>query len=61
MLLAAIGLLVGPQVLDAVDLSSKSSTGQVLAEATLALGPVLRRAGGDIRDRVFGGRLVEPA
>jgi hypothetical protein len=37
MLLVAIGLLVGPQVLDAVDLSSKSSTVQVLADATLAL------------------------
>jgi NhaP-type Na+/H+ or K+/H+ antiporter len=37
MLLVAIGLLVGPQVLDAIDLSSKSSTVKVLAEATLAL------------------------
>jgi NhaP-type Na+/H+ or K+/H+ antiporter len=37
MLLVAIGLLVGPHVLDAIDLSSKSSTVKVLAEATLAL------------------------
>ena len=37
MLLVAIGLLVGPQVLDGIDLSSTSSTVQVLAEATLAL------------------------
>jgi sodium/hydrogen antiporter len=37
MLFVAIGLLVGPQVLDGVDLSSTSSTVQVLAEATLAL------------------------
>jgi NhaP-type Na+/H+ or K+/H+ antiporter len=37
MLLVAIGLLVGPEVLDAIDLSSKSSTVKVLAEATLAL------------------------
>jgi NhaP-type Na+/H+ or K+/H+ antiporter len=37
MLLVAVGLLVGPQVLDGIDLSSKSSTVQVLAEATLAL------------------------
>jgi sodium/hydrogen antiporter len=37
MLFVAIGLLVGPQVLDGIDLSSTSSTVQVLAEATLAL------------------------
>ena len=37
MLFVAIGLLVGPEVLDGVDLSSTSSTVQVLAEATLAL------------------------
>ena len=37
MLLVAIGLLVGPRVLDGVDLSSTSSTVQALAEATLAL------------------------
>ena len=36
-LFVAIGLLVGPRVLDGVDLSSSSSTVQVLAEATLAL------------------------
>ena len=37
MLFVAIGLLVGPQVLDGIDLSSTGSTVQVLAEATLAL------------------------
>ena len=37
MLFVAIGLLVGPQVLDGIDLSSKSSTVRALAEATLAL------------------------
>jgi sodium/hydrogen antiporter len=37
MVLVAIGLLVGPQVLDGVDLSSTSSPVQLLAEATLAL------------------------
>jgi sodium/hydrogen antiporter len=37
MVLVAIGLLVGPQVLDGIDLSSTSSTVQLLAEATLAL------------------------
>jgi NhaP-type Na+/H+ or K+/H+ antiporter len=37
MLFVAIGLLVGPQVLDGIDLSSTSSPVQVLAEATLAL------------------------
>ena len=37
MLFVAIGLLVGPQVLDGIDLSSTNSTVQVLAEATLAL------------------------
>ena len=36
-LFVAIGLLVGPQVLDGVDLSSTSSPVQGLAEATLAL------------------------
>ena len=36
-LFVAIGLLVGPEVLDEVDLSSRSATVQVLAEATLAL------------------------
>jgi NhaP-type Na+/H+ or K+/H+ antiporter len=36
-LFVAIGLLVGPQVLDGIDLSSTSSPVQVLAEATLAL------------------------
>jgi NhaP-type Na+/H+ or K+/H+ antiporter len=37
MLFVTIGLLVGPQVLDGLDLSSKSSTVRALAEATLAL------------------------
>jgi len=37
MLFVTIGLLVGPQVLDGLDLSSKSSTVRTLAEATLAL------------------------
>ena len=37
MLLVAFGLLVGPQVLDGIDLSSSSSTVRALAEATLAL------------------------
>ncbi len=37
MLFVAIGLLVGPQVLDGLDLTSTSSTLQTLAEATLAL------------------------
>src|SRR3982751_6039434 len=37
MLFVAFGLLVGPEVLDGVDLSSTSSTVRVLAEATLAL------------------------
>jgi sodium/hydrogen antiporter len=37
MLLVAFGLLVGPRVLDGVDLSSTSSAVRVLAEATLAL------------------------
>jgi len=36
-LFVAFGLLVGPQVLDGIDLSSSSSTMRVLAEATLAL------------------------
>ena len=33
----SIGLLVGPRVLDVVDISSTSSTVRALAEATLAL------------------------
>ena len=37
MLFVAIGLLVGPQVLDGIDLSSTGATVQLLAEATLAL------------------------
>ncbi|HEY6654636.1 MAG TPA: sodium:proton antiporter [Solirubrobacterales bacterium] len=37
MLFVAIGLLVGPKVLDELDLASTSSTVQTLAEATLAL------------------------
>jgi sodium/hydrogen antiporter len=37
MLFVAIGLLVGPRVLDELDLASTSSTVQTLAEATLAL------------------------
>ncbi len=37
MLFVTIGLLVGPRVLDGVDLSSGSSTVRALAEATLAL------------------------
>ena len=37
MLFVAIGLLVGPKVLDELDISSASSTVQTLAEATLAL------------------------
>ena len=37
MLFAALGLLVGPQVLAGVDLDSTSSTVRALAEATLAL------------------------
>jgi sodium/hydrogen antiporter len=37
MLFVAIGLLVGPRVLDGIDLSSTSSTVRALAEATLAL------------------------
>ena len=37
MVLVIIGLLVGPQVLDGVDLSSTSAPVQGLAEATLAL------------------------
>jgi sodium/hydrogen antiporter len=37
LLFVTIGLLVGPQVLDGLDLSSKSSTVRALAEATLAL------------------------
>ena len=36
-LFVAIGILVGPEVLDAVDISSTSSTVRALAEATLAL------------------------
>jgi sodium/hydrogen antiporter len=37
MLFVAFGLLVGPKVLDGIDLSSTGSTVRVLAEATLAL------------------------
>jgi sodium/hydrogen antiporter len=37
MLLVAVGLLVGPQLLDGVDLSSRSSAVRALAEATLTL------------------------
>ena len=36
-LFVSIGILVGPEVLDAVDISSTSSTVRALAEATLAL------------------------
>src|SRR5215208_861890 len=37
MLFVAFGLLVGPRVLDGIDLSSSSGTVRVLAETTLAL------------------------
>ena len=37
MVFVAVGLLVGPQVLDGIGLDSKSSTVRALAEATLAL------------------------
>ena len=37
MLFVAVGLLVGPEVLDGIDLSATSSTVRALAEATLAL------------------------
>jgi NhaP-type Na+/H+ or K+/H+ antiporter len=37
MLFVAFGLLVGPEVLDGIDLSSSSATVRALAEATLAL------------------------
>jgi NhaP-type Na+/H+ or K+/H+ antiporter len=37
MMFVAIGLLVGPQVLDGIDLESTNSTVRTLAEATLAL------------------------
>ena len=37
MLFVALGLLVGPQVLDGIDLESTSSTVRTLAEATLAV------------------------
>src|SRR5688572_2316166 len=37
MVLVAVGLLAGPQVLDGIDLESTSSTVRALAEATLAL------------------------
>jgi NhaP-type Na+/H+ or K+/H+ antiporter len=37
MLFVAVGVLVGPEVLDGVDLSSRSETVRALAEATLAL------------------------
>ena len=36
-LFVSIGLLVGPKVLDAIDISSTSETVRTLAEATLAL------------------------
>ena len=37
MLFVALGLLVGPQALDGIDVESTSSTVRTLAEATLAL------------------------
>ena len=37
MLFVAFGLLVGPKVLDGIDLRSAGSTVRALAEATLAL------------------------
>src|SRR3954470_10346591 len=37
MVFVAVGLLVGPQVLDGIDLESSSATVRTLAEATLAL------------------------
>ena len=37
MVFVAIGLLVGPEALDVIDLKSSSATVQTLAEATLAL------------------------
>ena len=37
MLFVGFGLLVGPKVLDGIDLASTGSTVRVLAEATLAL------------------------
>ena len=37
MVFVAVGLLVGPQVLDGIDLESSSATVRALAEATLAL------------------------
>jgi NhaP-type Na+/H+ or K+/H+ antiporter len=37
MVFVAVGLLVGPEVLDGIDVDSKSSTVRALAEATLAL------------------------
>jgi NhaP-type Na+/H+ or K+/H+ antiporter len=37
MLFVAVGVLVGPELLDGIDLSSRSSTVRTLAEATLAL------------------------
>ena len=37
MVFVAIGLLVGPEVLDVIDIKSSSATVQTLAEATLAL------------------------
>ena len=37
MLFVAVGVLVGPEVLDGIDLSSRSATVRALAEATLAL------------------------
>ena len=37
MVFVAVGLLVGPEVLDGIDLESSSGTVRTLAEATLAL------------------------
>ena len=37
MVFVAVGLLVGPEVLDEIDLESSSGTVRTLAEATLAL------------------------
>ena len=43
MLFVAFGLLVGPEVLDGIDLSSTGSTVRALAETTLALVLFCRR------------------
>ncbi len=37
MVFVAVGVLVGPEVLDGIDLESSSATVRALAEATLAL------------------------